>query len=337
MLRTLGIIVSMFLSLFSFDSSFAQETTITPTPAPSKTPMPQQIEVLSETPQANVNIDKPFTQADLSVITANTQRPNGMVWHNNNLYTVCSGDWTIYEINAETGETAQYIYGVRNAHSLYANDVNNEFQLWIPDFLTGTLVRIQRGVTENIATGLNGPWGITALQEDMLIVTNLKGNNAVTIKDGQVQEVISNLRSPTGVAVDQERVYIANTGSARRAIEWFSLDQIHREDAELPLQADTVGKPLVSGLQNTTGVVTGSDGLLYFAYALGTRGVVGRVNPETCIANGGCSNDQVEVVLYTELPVPLAGLTISPDMRLYIHSMFSPDLYWVQLPLTKNP
>src|SRR5690606_9569737 len=99
-----------------------------------------------------------------------------------------------------------------------------------------------------------------------------------------------------------------------------------------PLAADTDGKPLVTGLQNVTGITLGSDGWLYFAYALGTRGVVGRIDPNACVGNGGCTNDQIEVVVFTELSVPLAGLTLSPDMKLYVHSMFSPDLYWVQLP-----
>jgi hypothetical protein len=50
-----------------------------------------------------------------------------------------------------------------------------------------------------------------------------------------------------------------------------------------------------------------------------------------CIEEGGCTNDQVEIVVFTELAAPLAGLTISPDMRLFVHTMFSPDIYWVQL------
>ncbi len=66
---------------------------------------------------------------------------------------------------------------------------------------------------------------------------------------------------------------------------------------------------LVSGLQNTTGLQLGTDGMLYFAYALGNRGMVGRVDPQVCLANGGCSNDQVEIVLYSDLSAPLAGLT----------------------------
>ncbi|MBI5669854.1 MAG: hypothetical protein HZC41_17800 [Chloroflexi bacterium] len=279
-----------------------------------------------------VKISQPFTQADLSVITANTQRPNGMTWHNNKLYTVCSGDWTVYEIDSTNGETAQYIYGVRNAHSLLASDSNEGIQLLIPDFQTDSLIRIQRGVTENIATGLNGPWGITSLNPETLIVTNLKANNAVAISGNETSEIITNLRSPTGIAVNSQYLFIANTGSARRAIEWFDLSQLPSGERDTPLKADEEGKPLVSGLQNTTGITLGPDGLLYFAYALGTRGIVGRVDPEVCINNGGCSNDQIETVVFTELPVPLAGLTVSPDMRLFVHSMYSPELYWLQLP-----
>ncbi len=74
-----------------------------------------------------------------------------------------------------------------------------------------------------------------------------------------------------------------------------------------------------------------ADGLLYFSYSLGTRGVVGRVNPATCRENGGCSSEQVEIVVYSELAAPLSGLTISPDMELFIHSIFSPEIYWVDL------
>lgn len=327
-------VIIILLTLLNLSHISAQQ--ITPTPAPTKTP--QNTKAATQTTEPPFTRDQPFTQADLSVITANTQRPNGIVWHDNYLYTVCSGDWTIYKIDADTGATGQYIYGVRNAHTLYATESNHDLQLWIPDFQTDTLVRIQRGIVENITTGLDGPWGIAALEDNNFIVTNLKGNNATKINsEGKQEIIISNLRSPTGVATDQTHIYIANTGSARRAIEWFSIEQINEEDTDLPLSADAVAQPLVSGLQNTTGLVIASDGMLYFSYALGTRGVVGRVDPEQCINNGGCSNDQVEIILYTELAVPLAGLTISPDMRLYIHSMFSPDLYWVQLPTAARP
>src|SRR5690606_11678235 len=116
------------------------------------------------------------------------------------------------------------------------------------------------------------------------------------------------------------------TGSARRAIEWISKQEVF-ENAESTSET----RPLVTGLQNTTSMVMAPDGYLYFAYALGTRGVVGRIDPQTCLGEGGCTNDQVEIVVFTELVAPLAGLTISPDMRLFVHTIFSPDIYWVQL------
>lgn len=327
-------VVFLILSLLVTYNLYAQEPS--PTPAPSKTPPDIETNAPEATALLQASTNKPLTQADLAVITANTQRPNGITWYDDKLYTICSGDSTIYEIDAATGDTIQYLFGVKNAHTLYAANTNNNLVLWIPDFESNTLLTVERGVAKNIATGLNGPWGITPLNEESFLVTNLRGNNAVRIgSNGEVQEIISNLRSPTGVTTNDEYIFIANTGSARRAIEWFPKEQVMNTEPDSPLAADTDGKPLVTGLQNVTGITLGSDGWLYFAYALGTRGVVGRVDPNACVDNGGCTNDQIEVVVFTELSVPLAGLTLSPDMKLYVHSMFSPDLYWVQLPTSQ--
>jgi hypothetical protein len=33
------------------------------------------------------------------------------------------------------------------------------------------------------------------------------------------------------------------------------------------------------------------------------------------------------------LETPLAGLTVTPDMRLFVHTMFQPSIYWAQLPV----
>jgi hypothetical protein len=302
---------------------------------------PAQAQLPSPNPAANatqpLSINKtyqPFTQADLTIITGNTQRPNGMAWHNEKLYTICSGDGTVYEIDAQTGETSQYIYGVQNAHTLIAQESDTGLTLWIPDFETNTLILIQQGITKVITNQLDGPWGIAQLNNTSFIITNLRSNNATVVDtEGNSQEAITQLRSPSGISIDNDYLYIANSGSSRRAIEWFLISDIENKNA---LEADRDGHPLVTGLQNVTNIVLGQDGLLYFAYALGTRGVVGRIDPKQCLANG-CNNDQVENVIYTELPAPLAGLTLSPDMRLYIHSMFSPDLYWVQLPTKTKP
>ena len=90
-------------------------------------------------------------------------------------------------------------------------------------------------------------------------------------------------------------------------------------------------QPLVSGLQNTTNMAMGRDGYLYFSYALGTRGVVGRIDPTACLESG-CSNQDVEMVVFSDVPAPLA-IALSDDLRLFLHSRFKPEFYWVQLPV----
>lgn len=277
-----------------------------------------------------------FTQADLSILTGNIQRPNALTWHDGMIYAACSGDWTVYQIDAASGNTAQYIYGVKNAHSMIAktDDTGTGTVLWIPDFQSNNLVQITRGLVKNIASNLNGPWGISQFSDTHFLVTNLRGNDVVMVGEGDPKQIITNLRSPTGIAVDDKFIYVGNTGSARRAIEWF--DAPTDDTKVLPIDAEdkTVSHSLVTGLQNVTNIVMGADGLLYFGYSLGTRGVVGRVDPTTCRENGGCSSDQIQIVVYSELAAPLAGVTLSDDMHLYIHSIFSPEIYWVDLKST---
>lgn len=336
--------VTLALSLFWHPTVVAeplqQETIATPTVAPTKTLTPQPqitVTVAPKESSESVHDQKPFTQADLSTLTGNIQRPNGLVWHNDKLYVSCSGDWTLYEVDAITGSTAQYIYGVKNAHTLLATEDGTSFSLWLPDFQSNTLTQISQGVTKNVATNLNGPWGIAVIENGQFVVSNLHSNNIVVIGDDDPVELIKNLRSPTGIAVDGDYLYVANTGSARRAIEWFDLKEVDTSTGAIDATDDKVHHSLVSGLQNVTSIVMGADGLLYFSYALGTRGVVGRVDPEACLANGGCSNSEVEIVLYSELAAPLAGLSITPEMRLFIHSIYSPDIYWVDLNIaTRN-
>ena len=301
----------------------AQQDDSTPTSAPSKTPTPQ----VSPTPDTTNAVWEPLTQRDLSILTGNVQRPNGIVWHNNKLYTACNGDYTLYEIDATTSATRTYIYGVRNAHTLYAETTSEgRVNLWVPDFETNRVLFIDgAGAPQPIVSDLAGPWGIAYLDEESFLVTNQRGGTLVLVgRDGEMRELLSDLRLPSGIAVDEDYVYVANYGRPRQAIEWFPTTDIAEEN-------EITREVLVSGLQNTTGVIQAPDGYLYFAYALGTRGVVGRVDPEFCRENGGCTNDQVEIVLYTEMAAPLAGLSISPDMRLFVHTMFSPDIYWVSL------
>jgi hypothetical protein len=338
-MKKLILILLVTLGLLSGIVSATTATTATPSPAPSKTQQPST----TPTSQATQEVTRvasqltPFTQTDLQVITGNVQRPNGMVWFDGKLYVVCNGDWTVYEIDATTGSTVTYIYGVRNGHALYPeHNVNNQLTLWVPDFDLNTLLEVNPvRAPSPIARSLASPWGIAPLDQQHFLVTNLRSNDIVQIsRQGRMTHVLGELRSPTGIATDQNYVYFANSGSARRAMEWFdkSLFDVAEGEALPAIEP----QPLVSGLQSVTGVVKAIDGYLYFAYSLGTRGVVGRVNPQVCIENGGCSNNEVEIVLFTDLAAPLAGLTISTDMKLFIHTMFRPEIYWVQLPLPQS-
>jgi hypothetical protein len=297
----------------------------TPSPAPTKTTTPEPTAQQTEAGTSETIVRfEPLTQTDLTVITGNVQRPNGMVWFDETLFVVCNGDWTVYEIDANNGDTRTYIYGVRNGHALHAEQNNaGQLVLWVPDFDQNMLLEVNPvRAPRPVATGLESPWGIAYLNENEFLISNLGADNVVRVsRSGMVSPLIEGLRRPTGLAVDGNYVYIANNGSARRAIEWVDLN----DPATI--------NPLVSGLQSTTGLTLGPDGYLYFAYSLGSRGIVGRVDPEVCRENGGCGNEDVEIVLYTELAAPLAGITITPEMRLYIHTMFRPEIYWVQLPV----
>jgi hypothetical protein len=303
----------------------------TATPAPTKTPTTEPTVAATPADDAEPVVSDPFTQSDLTVLTGNVQRPNGLTWLDGILYVACTGDFTIYEINAEDGRTLTYAGGVRNAHALYAEMGDDDIPVvWAGDFGQNTLTRTIRGRTEVITEDLNGPWGITYLDDEHFLLTSLFGNSLLRLtREGDVQPLLTDLASPTGVIMDDERIYIGNNGSTRRAIEWYPRDLVENDDSLAA--ADAEGGALVSGLQNVTGLATDSEGRLYFAYSLGTRGVVGRVDPAACAEQGGCGNADVEIVVYTELTAPLAGLTISPDDRLYVHTIFAPEIYWVGL------
>ncbi len=291
-----------------------------------------QVEI-QETPEvetdAVADVELPLRQEQLFLLTGNVQRPNALFWYADYLYAACTGDSTLYEINSRDASTRPYIYGVLNAHSLHVDQDNSGvLTIWAPDYGRDALLRVTRSGVREVRGDLDGPWGIAALGEQDFLVTSLKQNRAMLVyRGGAAREVIQGLRSPTGIALDEERVYVANTGSARRAIEWAPRDEV-LSDSGVPAET----RPLVSGLQNATSLVLAGDGWLYFSHSLGTRGVVSRVRPELCSNPEGCSNEDVEQVLFTDLEAPLAGLTISPDMRVFVHSMFSPDIYWARLP-----
>jgi len=323
-IRLIGVVFCLIFIAFAQLS--AQESTPDVRTTPTKTPTPSA----SATRESNPNaVFEPLTQADLTILTGNVQRPNGIYWFDNNLYTACTGDSTIYEINSESGATITYIYGIGNAHTMYAETRNNLLTMWIPDYADNTLKLVTPQGVQRVVDDLQGPWGISYVDEESFFVTNLLGNNVSRVtRSGENTVVLDGLSSPTGIAHDGENVFIANNGSSRRAIEWFPLETLASSETTATIPEDHV---LVSGLQNTTGIQLAADGNLYFAYSLANRGVVGRVNPQTCMANGGCTNADVEIVVYTELTAPLAGLAISPDMRLFVHTMFSPDLYWARI------
>jgi len=301
----------------------------TPTQAPSKTPTttpPTPTEVSSENTNTQTSIlENPFTQEDLELIVGNVQRPNGIIWHDGELYTVCNGDWTLYRINDTTGDTITFVFGVKNGNHLVAENTETGFDLWIPDGDSDTLWKVDhnRSAPISINNNLISPWGITRVDNDSFLITSSKGNSILEVSEsGITEEVFTGLRSPTGITRDNEFIYFANGGSARRGIEWFEI-----------LEDGTYSEPqsLVSGLQNTTNVIMGNDGYLYFGYALGTRGVVGRIQPSMCHKEG-CTNEDIEIVIFSDIPAPIAGLTISDDMRLFLHSRYRPEIYWVQIP-----
>lgn len=282
-------------------------------------------------------LPRSYTQEDLNVLVGNVQRPNGIVYYDDFLWTACNGDWTMYRIDAETGDTITFVFGVRDSHQLIAEETEIGFNLWIPDFGTDQLVRLDQTASSSdfiTSENLDGPWGIVEFNETEFLISNIRSNNIVRAdREGNTDIMIEDLRAPAGMATDGEVVYVANNSSARRAIEWFAVEDLaidESDEEDTVVAAEDIMQPLVSGLQNASGLLLADDGYLYFTYALGTNGVVGRVDPVEC-QDGGCTNEDIEIVLYTDLTAPLAGLTITPEMRLFVHTIYRPELYWVDL------
>lgn len=298
----------------------------------------QEIALLSQgdgtvTPLEPRTTMEPKLQGDLKIISGNVQRPNGIFWYDNYLYTGCAGDFTIYKIHDTTGVTSTYIAGIQNVHTLLVEDGP---VLWVADFQRNALVQVdtsQSPSSVEITASLASPWGVVKLEDESFFVSQLRSDDIVHVtREGVINVIVADFRNPTGIVADDNLIYVANNGSARRAIEWFEIDP---SNPNATIASENI-QPLVSGLQNTTNLLIGPDDLLYFAYSLGTRGIVGRVDPAYCRDKGGCTNVDVEIVLWSELVAPLAGLAISDDMRMFVHTMFGAEIYWVQLPNTLN-
>lgn len=329
MIRIRMVIIASLVLLVASMSIGVWGQSITPTPAPTKTPVPETTATPESTEEVditdNTSITQPFTQTDLSVLTGNVQRPNGIQWFENFLYTACTGDWTLYRLQSNTGETITYSYGIRSAHTLYVED-NGGINLWIPDYDLDSIVRISRqGSPVTVVPDIPKPWGIAYLDETHFLVTSISENAIYMVgRDGTSEVLLDGFRSPTGLVVTDDYVFVVNNGSSRRSIEWI-------DKARLVAKESVEAQPLLSGVQNATNLVLAGDGYLYFAYALGTRGLVGRLDPTACMEKGGCTNDEFQIVIYTELAAPLAGLTVSDDMRLFVHTIYRPEIYWVDL------
>ena len=315
-----GLCALLWLGCLALPIATAQDES----PAASATP--QALQTVSPDDDAAheaAALDRPLLQSDMELLIGNVQRPNALAYFGDYLYTVCNGDWTIYRINHRTGETESFVFGVKDGSAMLVESTAAGFDIVIPDPMSGTLWRVdqERKSPVAIASELGKPWGIARVSGDSVLVTNTQDSSVMQVsRQGSAETILTGLRSPTGITRHQDRLYVANGGSARRSIEWFQLSG----DGEA-----TPPQSLVSGLQNATTIAMGTDGHLYFAHALGTRGVVGRIDPLPCL-EGGCDSSDVEMVVFSDLQAPIT-LTLSPDMRLFLHSRYRPEIYWAQL------
>jgi hypothetical protein len=272
----------------------------------------------------------------LTTLTGDVQRPNGVTWINDLLYISCAGDGTLYEIDATTSETRAYVAAVKNAHTLYAESVGTgrtAIELWVPDFEEGSVHHVVDRRARTVVDGLDGPWGIAYLDAESFLITNMLDDSLVAVtRSGDWRVLHDGFAAPTAIAIDSNArlVYVANSASLERSIEAVSISDLL--DGEVPADTHLV----VSGLENVTGLELASDGALYIAYQIGDFGRVGRLHVESCLAAGGCTGGEVHVVVDANLPAPLAGLALSDDMRLFVHTLAEPNLMWTQLPVDTN-
>jgi sugar lactone lactonase YvrE len=248
-----------------------------------------------------------------------------MYWYEGFLYVSCAGDSTLYRLDDRTGITQTYIFGLQNAHSLYVEPGRGDDPvIWAVDSIQNRLVRISYDAEglQTVWGGLQGGWGLLPDAGGEGFYLSQWGSDDILFIDregGGAEILAAGFQNPAGMALEDDYLYVANNGSSARAIEWLDLS------AESPR-----ARLLVKDLQNVTNLVMAADGYLYMAYALAGRGIISRVKPEAC-REEACGNDDLELVIWTELSAPLAGLTISPDLQLFVHVMFGPEIYTLNL------
>ncbi len=273
------------------------------------------------TPEARL----PLPVDQIHYLTGNVARPNGIGWYANKLYVVCSGDGTVYELDDQTGFTNTYIYGVKDAFSIYPEKGRDgTLYLWVPDAGSRSIVRVTPAEVETIVSGTGEPWSLIPYDVNSFLVSGLRANTVEQVtRDGERTAWITGLEDPTALVLHREYLYVANTGDLDRSIEWYPLTDIRAGNPE--------PSPMLRGIEGITAMQIFSDGYLYFSYERDGRGLIGRIQPDICRDAGGCRADQVELVLDPRLNAPLAGLMITPDGRMFFHTRYGSVINWVQL------
>jgi len=267
----------------------------------------------------------PMPVDQIRYLTGDVAKPNGIGWYGNNLYVVCAGDGTVYELDDQTGFTNTYIYGVKDAFSIYPEKGRDgNLYLWVPDAGARSIVRVSPSEVETIVSGTGEPRSLIPYDVNTFLVSGLRANTVEQVsRDGERITWITGLEDPTALVLHREYLYVSNMSNVDRAIEWYTLADIRADNPE--------PSPLLRGIEGITGMQLYSDGYLYFTYEQDGRGLVGRIQPDVCRDANGYSADQVEVVVAPRLTSPLAGLMITPDGRMFFHELYGNVLNWVQL------
>ena len=170
------------------------------------------------------------------------QRPNGIAWFNNKLYTACTGDGTVYEIDDTTGADARLHlrHSRMRKRSTSKQDAQNNLTLWVPDYQANTLTKVTRSGVETVARNLHGPWGIAYVDEQHFLLTNLLEQYASTCSAamGTIRFCWKTWRRRWGLFMMIETLYVANYGSTRRSIEWYRFDAVLNGADQTPATSD---------------------------------------------------------------------------------------------------